>query len=1610
VASLCTLIGSAGAGVAAAAATDAGPAVVAGWGQYYPLITGNRSHSGSPVPPVTQLPAGAEFAALAAGSDFAIALGSDGAVYTWGYNTAGQLGTAQNFTAGWTVPVSDPVRVALPGGTAAVEIAADDNHARSFAVGTDGAAYRWGEHDDCHPADSYTPEALPLPAGVRARHVAGSGGTTYVLGDDGNVYAAGNNAYQQLGTGSTAAFDCAPSPVALPAGVTATAIAAGGGFALAAGSDGQLYAWGTNLAWGSERNGPGHRSSPVQVGMPGGVAPTALAGGDLHALIVGSDGLLYAWGGNINGQLGDGTTADRAAAVPVAMPTGVTPTAIAASNRKSLAMGSDGRLYGWGRSSGDLAYASGTSQPTPTPFDIPEDARVRAIAAGFSATFAVADSLAPQFTQATPPTTATAGSSLDYTFTASALPAPTYALAAGAPSWLHIDRSSGKLTGTLPADASTFSFSVTATNLAGSTTAGPFTVTVPLHPVDVSGTVVQDGGVPVLGAVVDVCAANGSVCQHATTDVAGALSVTMTPDTTVVVTAYPRQGSGMGTGSTGALLVPTGGLSGVTLQLPALGSLGAGVSVSSGQVGTAPGGQPVLHWAQAATLRVDNCANGTGLMTLVGQNTATGQYEYHSYPLTEDPAGSGVYTGTIPPQYPIHGPVEIKQTVTCAGQSGVQPQSGLASGGETVMVSGPGVGGATAVHFGAAAATDLQSVSDDLLSVTAPAGTGTVPVMVALASGTATAGNYTYVDANDVPGLDQVGYQRATTAAAPAPTPQAQTDSAGAVPLDAMDTTGVASLLADSTSDSSTLAAIAKWVYNNFPGGEAATLRSAVASAMLALNPTCDSDRAALKAAAHLFVAAGVLALVTQLSPLLVLGAEAVLTALVDPIVAALLEPAVSWLVAKLVGVILNKLIDAMIDAAIDAVLGKCENRQTNALIDPSGTVLDTNGNPISGATVTILRSDSETGPFTAVDVSQPGIEPTTNPETTAADGVFHWDVRSGYYEVRAGNPGCTVPGHADQSTATIGPYPVPPPQVGLTITLQCPDEAAAPTPVVTALNTPTGPPGGGTDLIVSGSGFTPSASVTVGGTAASSATYVGPNAIEITTPAHAVGPADVVVHTAGGDSATSSADRFVYGTTPVVTGLSQTTGPTTGGTVVTVTGSGFTGATVVGFGGVPGSGLTVASDTQLTVTTPAATAAGPAEVEVVTPIGGNPAGPPAEFTYTEPPAPACSPVSATAPSGAATTVQLACTGEGIVYDPPGQPAHGTLSELDTASGTVTYTATAGFTGTDTFSYTAHNTGGTAEPATVTITVTAQASGRERQTVSFPAPTGMTYGDPDQPLTATTTAAGLRVSFSAGPARVCAVDHGQLHVAGAGTCIVKATQAGDARYAAAAPVTHRVGIAKAVLTVTAGDATMIAHGPVPAVEPSYAGFVNSETPAVLDTPPSCTARPGTRTTSCSGGADTDYRFTYRPGALSIQPATAPAGGGSPTRVTLSDRTVPAGGSETITGTGFAAGEHIRAMLHSTAIDLGTHTADGTGRVQLTITVPAGLLPGEHHITLTGQDSGRSATAPLTVGTPMLASTGLNLAAPLSGALLSLLLGCGLSLAAARRPRAAHIDP
>ncbi len=194
------------------------------------------------------------------------------------------------------------------------------------------------------------------------------------------------------------------------------------------------------------------------------------------------------------------------------------------------------------------------------------------------------------------------------------------------------------------------------------------------------------------------------------------------------------------------------------------------------------------------------------------------------------------------------------------------------------------------------------------------------------------------------------------------------------------------------------------------------------------------------------------------------------------------------------------------------------------------------------------------------------------------------------------------------------------------------------PAPAITNVSPVSGSTDGGTSVTVTGTHFTGATSVTFDGSAGSSLVVNSDSSVTVTTPAHAAGPVDVVVTTPAGSS---NAGSFMFVTpAPAISDVSPVSGSTDGGTTVTVTGTHFTGATSVTFGGSAGTSLSVDSDTQITVTTPAH-AAGPVSVIVVTPGGASFA---AEYTYVAPPAISnVSPVSGSIDGG--TTVTLAGSG-----------------------------------------------------------------------------------------------------------------------------------------------------------------------------------------------------------------------------------------------------------------------------------------------------------------------------------------------------------------------------
>ncbi len=174
--------------------------------------------------------------------------------------------------------------------------------------------------------------------------------------------------------------------------------------------------------------------------------------------------------------------------------------------------------------------------------------------------------------------------------------------------------------------------------------------------------------------------------------------------------------------------------------------------------------------------------------------------------------------------------------------------------------------------------------------------------------------------------------------------------------------------------------------------------------------------------------------------------------------------------------------------------------------------------------------------------------------------------------------------------------------------------------PTISSVSPLAGPLGGGSTVTITGTGFLGASAVEFGGVAGTNLTVGSATQATATAPAEAAGTVDVTVATLSGTSANSTADHFTYEVAPTVTAISPVAGPLTGSTSVTITGTGFTGATGVSFGSSAAISYVVNSPTSIGAVSPAE-GAGTVDVRVTTPIGTSGTSAADQFTYEVAPA-----------------------------------------------------------------------------------------------------------------------------------------------------------------------------------------------------------------------------------------------------------------------------------------------------------------------------------------------------------------------------------------------------
>lgn len=245
-------------------------------------------------------------AVMAAGSGHTCALTGSSAVFCWGDNAFGQLGTG-SFSS-----TNTPVRV--NGLSNVVALATGATH--TCALTETGTVFCWGEggHGELGNGSNTYKVGTPVQVSGLSNVVAVTAGTgfTCALGGDGAVFCWGGNSSGVLGNGSTSSRN---TPVAVSGLSNVVAVAAGGFHACALTSDDNVYCWGSGY-YGQLGNGNRSGSNtPVPVGSLS--SAISLAAGGNHACAAGASGTTYCWGSGSYGQLGSGSSIDSSTPVPV---------------------------------------------------------------------------------------------------------------------------------------------------------------------------------------------------------------------------------------------------------------------------------------------------------------------------------------------------------------------------------------------------------------------------------------------------------------------------------------------------------------------------------------------------------------------------------------------------------------------------------------------------------------------------------------------------------------------------------------------------------------------------------------------------------------------------------------------------------------------------------------------------------------------------------------------------------------------------------------------------------------------------------------------------------------------------------------------------------------------------------------------------------------------------------------------------------------------------------------------------------------------------------------------------------------------------------------------
>jgi alpha-tubulin suppressor-like RCC1 family protein len=314
------------------------------------LGLGNTTYFSSP----KQVGISTTWAQVSTGLSHTVAVQKNGTLWAWGLNSSGQLGLGNT-----TYAFSSPVQV----GALTTWLQSASGQDTTLAIKTDGTLWSWGLNTyGSLGLGNTTTYSSPKQVGslTNWKIIATCTGAVISIKTDGTLWGWGFNGYGALGLNNITNYS---SPKQIGALTTWSAIGTGSEFTLAVKTDGTLWTWGANnygqLGFGNTTN----YSSPKQVG--GLTNWKTVSGTNVFSAAIKTDGTLWTWGRNVIGELGLGNTTNYSSPKQVGSLTNWSKISNGPSIY-SLSIKTDGTLWSWGyNANGQLGFSNTTNYSSP---------------------------------------------------------------------------------------------------------------------------------------------------------------------------------------------------------------------------------------------------------------------------------------------------------------------------------------------------------------------------------------------------------------------------------------------------------------------------------------------------------------------------------------------------------------------------------------------------------------------------------------------------------------------------------------------------------------------------------------------------------------------------------------------------------------------------------------------------------------------------------------------------------------------------------------------------------------------------------------------------------------------------------------------------------------------------------------------------------------------------------------------------------------------------------------------------------------------------------------------------------------------------------------------